>query len=74
MRDGKAKIRNKEIKEIVFEAYRNNDLYVLKVEIDRDAPINAIKEINTININNENLWHQRFCHVNNSNIQKLADR
>lgn len=70
--DGRAKIRNKKTKEIVCEGYRRNDLYVLKVKIDRDASVNTMKEVNTININNENLWHQRFCHVSNSNITEIS--
>lgn len=47
IRNGKVTIRNAETKDIVCEAVRRSDLYVLKVKVDHDIP-NAIKEANAL--------------------------
>lgn len=73
IKDGKVKIRNIKTKEVVCEAYRRNDLYAMKVEIDKNVPRDISKEANTLKIENDDLWHRRFCHVNNNTIKKLAD-
>lgn len=73
IKDGKVKIRNAKTKDIVYEAYRQNDLYILKVEIDQNAMKKPLKEANAVKIDDNDLWHRRFCHVNNSTIKKLAD-
>ena len=70
IRNGKVKIRNVATKRVVCEAYRRNDLYVLGVELDPDAPRELMKESCTLEID---LWHHRFCHVGNSTIKKLAE-
>lgn len=56
IRNGKVKIRNIETKDIICEAFRRNDLYVLKVKVDHNAP-NESKEANTLNIGDSELWH-----------------
>lgn len=73
IKDGKVRIRNAKTKGVICEAYRQNDLYMLKVEIDKNVPENAVKEINTLKVDNAELWHRRFCHVNDNTIRKLAD-
>ena len=70
IRNGKVKIRNVATKRVVCEAYRRNDLYVLGVELDPDAPRELMKEFCTLEID---MWHHRFCHVGNSTIKKLAE-
>lgn len=74
VRDGKVKIRNAYTKQVICEAYRQNDLYVLKVEIDRDVPEDTLKEVNAVKIDVDDLWHRRFCHVNSTTLKKLENR
>lgn len=50
-----------------------NDLYTLKVRIDSNVPENALKEANNFKIDNDDLWHRRFCYVSNKKLKKLAD-
>lgn len=73
IKDGKVKIRRAKTKEVICEAYRQNGLYMLKVEIDRNVPESVVKEINVLKIDDVELWHRRFCHVNDNTIRKLAD-
>ncbi|KMQ89262.1 retrovirus-related pol polyprotein from transposon tnt 1-94 [Lasius niger] len=54
------------------EAYRKNDLYIVRAEIDLKTKVLA--ETNFTSINDNNIWHRRFCYVSNNNIEKLAKR
>jgi len=74
VRDRKVKIRNARTKQVICEAQRQNDLYVLKVEIDRDIPEDSRIEANAVKIDNDDLWHRRFCHVSNTTLKKLGNR
>jgi len=69
VKDGKIKIRNTSTKRIMCEAFRKNDLYLVRAEVDMttEAPIEA----NLFTSSND-IWHRRFCHVNNHTIEKLA--
>ncbi|CAK9816510.1 Retrovirus-related Pol polyprotein from transposon TNT 1-94 [Anthophora quadrimaculata] len=71
IKNGKVKIRNVITKNIVGEAYRKNDLYIVKTEVctNTSFPVeshNASMEMNQ-------LWHRRFCHVSNDTIKKLIE-
>jgi len=49
-------------KEVVCEAYRNKDLYVIRGSVEIEPP--RYVESNVLNIEHE-IWHKRFCHINN---------
>lgn len=70
IKNGKVKIRNTATRQIMCEAYRKNDLYIVRAEIDLKTKVLA--ETNFTSINDNNIWHRRFCHVSNNNIEKLA--
>jgi len=69
VKDGKIKIRNISTKRIMCEAFRKNDLYVVRAEVDMttEAPIEA----NLFTSSND-VWHRRFCHINSRTIERLA--
>jgi len=69
IKNGKVKIRNTTTGQIMCEAYRKNDLYIVRAEVDLDTKVS--KDVNFALIND--IWHRRFCHVSNSNIEKLAE-
>lgn len=70
IKDGKVMIRNTMTGQLMCEAHRKNDLYIVRAKVDlkTEAPVEA----NLTLIKDRDIWHRRFCHVSNSNIEKLA--
>lgn len=63
IRDGKVKIRNTITKQVMCEAYRKNNLYIIRAEVDLKTKVSA--ETNLVQIKDKDVWHRRFCHVSN---------
>ncbi|KAK2574690.1 hypothetical protein KPH14_012973, partial [Odynerus spinipes] len=70
IRNGKAKIRNMVNGRIMCIADRKNDLYVVRAKTMINTT--AIPESHNLAMNDKNLWHSRFCHINQKTIEKTA--
>lgn len=68
IKNDKVKIRNTMTKQVMCEAYRKNDLYIIRAEVDLKTKVSA--ETNLVQIKDKDVC--RFCHVSNNNIDKLA--
>lgn len=71
IKDGKIKIKNAKSKETICIAYRKNDLYIVKAEIRKNTSSSV--ESHTANLEMDQVWHRRFCHVSNDTIKKLLE-
>lgn len=63
IKNGKVRIRNEYTKQVVCEAYRRNDLCIVRAKVDRD--VNAHVELNNMSFESYEIWHKRCCHTNN---------
>lgn len=55
IKDGKVKIRNLMSGQIMCEAYRKNDLYIVRAKVDLNTEVSA--EVNLTLIKDNDIWH-----------------
>lgn len=57
----------------IIEARRRDNLYIIQANVINPKDQSIIK-LHAANLTEQNLWHKRFCHVNNKSIEELRQK
>lgn len=72
-KEGLARVIDDKTSQILIEARRVDNLYVVQADVINPRNQDVIK-LHAASMIERNLWHRRFCHINNKSIEELRQK